>query len=105
MAEIDDLRLRIARLEKQLGLVAAKAVGAGGHSNLVGVKEYVKRFTTMDHGELEGLLDDDHTQYALLNGRSGGQVLIGGTGAGDDLTLQTTSNAVKGSYILTELSV
>lgn len=44
-----------------------------------------------DHGDLSGLTDDDHTQYARLAGRSGGQVLIGGTAAGDDLTLQTTA--------------
>jgi hypothetical protein len=57
-----------------------------------------------DHGSLAGLADDDHAQYALLAGRSGGQTLIGGTGAGDDLTLQTTSNGTKGSYILSELT-
>lgn len=60
----------------------------------------------LDHGAaLNGLTDDDHTQYALLAGRSGGQVLIGGTGAGDDLTFQTTSNGSKGSYIFSEMSV
>ena len=53
---------------------------------------------TLDHGlALIGLTDDDHTQYALLLGRSGGQTLIGGTGSGDDLTLTSTSNATKGS--------
>jgi len=57
-----------------------------------------------DHGNLAGLADDDHTQYALLVGRSGGTTLIGGTGSGDDLTLQTTSNASKGSYIFSELT-
>jgi hypothetical protein len=56
-----------------------------------------------DHGSLGGLSDDDHTQYALLAGRAGGQTLKGGTGAGDDLTLDTTSNGTKGSYILTDL--
>ena len=45
---------------------------------------------TTDHGALTGLADDDHTQYALLAGRSGGQILKGGTGVGDDLTLQST---------------
>lgn len=49
-----------------------------------------------DHGALTGLSDDDHTQYALLAGRSGGQSLTGGTGIGDDLTLTSTSNATKG---------
>jgi hypothetical protein len=60
--------------------------------------------TVSDHGALAGLTDDDHTQYAALAGRSGGQTLIGGTGSGDDLTLQTTSNATKGDYIFSEMS-
>jgi len=32
-----------------------------------------------DHGALTGLADDDHAQYALLAGRSGGQTIYGGT--------------------------
>jgi len=52
-----------------------------------------------DHGGLTGLTDDDHTQYALLLGRSGGQALIGGTGSGDNLTLSSTSHGTKGSII------
>lgn len=51
----------------------------------------------VDHGGLGGLSDDDHTQYALLAGRTGGQVLYGGTDAGDDLTLHSTSHATKGT--------
>lgn len=39
---------------------------------------------------------DAHSQYALLPGRSGGQTLYGGTDSGDDLTLNSTSNATKG---------
>lgn len=53
--------------------------------------------TAPDHGALSGLTDDDHSQYALLAGRSGGQTLIGGTASGDDLTLQSTNHATKGS--------
>lgn len=56
-----------------------------------------------DHGLLSGLTDDDHTIYMLLAGRSGGQSVYGGTGAGDDLTFYTTSNVTKGSYIFAEL--
>jgi len=57
--------------------------------------------TGVDHGLLTGLADDDHTQYALLAGRSGGQSLIGGTASGDDLTLTSTSNtANRGSIII-----
>lgn len=53
-----------------------------------------------DHGTLVGLGDDDHTIYALLAGRSGGQTLIGGTGASNNLTLESTSNATKGFIIV-----
>ena len=58
-----------------------------------------------DHGALTGLTDDDHTQYALLDGRSGGQVIYGGTGAGDGLALRTTSNATKGKIFFGSNSV
>jgi hypothetical protein len=60
--------------------------------------------TPSDHGNLIGLTNDDHTQYMLLAGRSGGQTLIGGVDASDDLTFQTTSNVSKGSYIFSELT-
>jgi hypothetical protein len=52
-----------------------------------------------DHGNLSGLSDDDHTIYLLLAGRSGGQVAIGGTDAGDNLTLQSTAHATKGKIL------
>lgn len=55
-----------------------------------------------DHGALTGLSDDDHTQYALLAGRSGGQVLTGGTGSGDDITLRSTSDGTKGDVFLND---
>ena len=41
-----------------------------------------------DHGALSGLMDDDHLIYALLAGRAGGQTLIGGTLASENLDLQ-----------------
>lgn len=53
-----------------------------------------------DHGALTGLADDDHTQYTLLAGRSGGQTIYGGTGAGQSLILYSTSNATKGNILL-----
>lgn len=52
--------------------------------------------TEIDHGTVSGLLDDDHTQYALLAGRAGGQTLIGGTAASNNLALQSTAHATKG---------
>lgn len=42
----------------------------------------------------------NHSNAANLQGRSGGQTLIGGTGAGDNLTLQSTSNASKGNVFI-----
>lgn len=54
-----------------------------------------------DHGALTGLTDDDHTQYALLAGRAGGQTLYGGTNANDDIIIHGTSNATRTtSYVL-----
>ncbi len=55
-----------------------------------------------DHGALTGLSDDDHTQYALLAGRSGGQIVTGGTAAGDDLTIRSTTNISKGDIIIAD---
>ncbi len=52
----------------------------------------------IDHRTLSGLLigDAGHTQFQLLAGRAGGQLLYGGTAAGENLTLDSTSNATKG---------
>jgi hypothetical protein len=47
---------------------------------------------THDHGTTTGKGDDDHTIYALLAGRAGGQTLIGGTGVADYLELQATAS-------------
>lgn len=52
------------------------------------------------HDLLGGLTDDDHTQYFLLAGRSGGQTGIGGTAAGNNLTFNSTSNPTKGEVRL-----
>jgi hypothetical protein len=51
---------------------------------------------TRDHHLTTGLADDDHPQYALLAGRALGQLLKGGTGAGEHLTLQSTNHATRG---------
>lgn len=47
------------------------------------------------HAQAHG--DGDHSAvYALLGGRAGGQTLIGGTGSGEHLQLQSTSHVTKG---------
>lgn len=56
--------------------------------------------TAIDHNALANLTTGDpHTQYALLAGRSGGQTLIGGTAASNNLILQSTSNGTRGNVI------
>ena len=55
-----------------------------------------------DHGSLAGLFDDDHPGHPWLNGRSGGQTLIGGINASDNLTLQSTSNTTRGNIIASD---
>lgn len=54
----------------------------------------------LNHNQLSGLTtNDDHTQYALLAGRSGGQTLRGGTLASNNLTLSSTAHATKGNIV------
>lgn len=50
----------------------------------------------INHGNISGLSNDDHAQYALLAGRGSGQTLNGGANASGILTLSSTSNATKG---------
>lgn len=46
-----------------------------------------------DHGNQQGLGDDDHLQYLLLAGRAGGQSVFGGTVAGEVLGLTGSTDA------------
>lgn len=69
------------------------------YNNVSGCWEPSAPDTEIDHGTISGLLDDDHTQYALLAGRAGGQTLNGGTAASNNLVLDSTAHATKG-YIL-----
>lgn len=50
-------------------------------------------------------IPDNSGTLLLLEGVSGGQTIIGGTDANDDLTFQTTSDGTKGNYIFSELNV
>jgi len=85
-------------------LKARKDGGAGvgiatmAHTRLTatGVKRSTGGGGVTDHGALTGLSDDDHTGYALLAGRAGGQTLQGGAASGEVLTLASTAHATKG---------
>lgn len=84
----------------------APALGAGQQgyaltwNNATGA--FVATALVTDHGALSGLTpDDDHTQYALLAGRAGGQTLYGGTAANDDITIHGTSDSTRTtSYVI-----
>ena len=52
-----------------------------------------------DHDMLGGLGDDDHAQYLLLVGRTTGQLVKGGTGSGENLTLMSTDHSTKGKVL------
>lgn len=54
--------------------------------------------TEITHDTLSGLTTGDagHTQFVMLAGRSGGQVVQGGTNASENLVFESTSNASKG---------
>ena len=51
---------------------------------------------SIDHGLIAGLLDDDHSQYLLLAGRTGGQSGFGSPTNGEDLTLAGNPGANPG---------
>jgi hypothetical protein len=95
--KINELKRELVSIQNQLQSMMVQLCRAPGSS-------YVRKTDTLDHGALSGLSDDDHGQYLLLAGRAGGQTVIGGTASGDDLTLQTTSNVTKGSYIFSEMT-
>lgn len=74
-------------------------LSSGGRISALDLLDIPAMTAISDHGLLVGLADDDHLQYLLLAGRSGGQTAIGGTASGNDLTLRSTSHATRGSVI------
>lgn len=57
--------------------------------------------TEITHGSLTGLTSGDagHSQFVMLSGRAGGQVVQGGTAASETLVLESTAHATKGSVL------
>jgi hypothetical protein len=77
----------------------------GNENTLLGSDGTVIDWIQPDHGDfLSGLDGDDHTQYAHLTGRAGGQTLEGGVAASETLTLRSTSNATKGNVVIGSLA-
>jgi hypothetical protein len=60
-----------------------------------------KQIDYPEHGELVGLADDDHLQYALLAGRTGGQTLNGSDALNPgNLTLQGQAGAPNANEVI-----
>lgn len=59
-------------------------------------------YVATSHSSLSDLLVDTHTQYALLAGRTGGQILIGGSTADETLTLRSRAGLTTGDLVLKE---
>jgi len=58
--------------------------------------------TEIDHGSISGLTgSDDHTQYVLLAGRTGGQTIYGSDTTAENLSLIPNSAATNGKVIFT----
>jgi hypothetical protein len=81
-------------------------LSVGGNSSVLGNLSVTGALSfgsaVIPHNSLTGLLSDDHTQYALLAGRTGGQIIVGGTAANNNTTIRSTSNTTKGSVVLDE---
>lgn len=60
---------------------------------------WVKFGAAVSHSNLLDLDADDHDQYFLLAGRSGGQTAYGGTAADDILSLQGSSDGADFGYV------
>lgn len=87
-----DLYYRNATIVTRLGIGAnTQILGTDGIDPIWESQSFI------DHGSIGGLVDDDHTSYAQLAGRAGGQTLEGGTAASESLILRSTHHATKGS--------
>jgi hypothetical protein len=59
-----------------------------------------KEYEEIRLGELSGLTEDVLSIYVAKDGRTGGQTVNGGVAASEDLTLDSTAHATKGSILV-----
>jgi hypothetical protein len=79
------------------GVVAADPITVGGAAGSPMAFEPLIPTVITNHNDLGNLTAGDvHTHYANINGRVGGQTIIGGTEPSDELTLTSTSDGTLG---------
>lgn len=108
--EFQPVTNELARLEMaKIGHAVIVNNASGGYIDEAIVKKDTLRSggigttgTLGDHSALNNLLEDTHFQYALLVGRLGGQILVGGQGSSDNLTLRSTVAGTKGKILIDE---
>lgn len=84
------------------GVAIAQRLFVGGDVS-IGGNLSVTGTVNIPHSGLVNLTSgDDHTQYAFLAGRSGGQSFTGGTLSNNNLTIRSTTHATKGWVIFDE---
>jgi len=84
------------------GAAIAKKLFVGTDLN-VGGNVTITGTVNIPHSGLTGLTSgDDHTQYTLLSGRSGGQIVTGGSASGNSLVLRSTTDTTKGAVLIDE---
>ena len=72
------------------------SAASGANSDITGLSGITSTavVTNLNADQVDG---KDETDFVLLAGRAGGQNIIGGTGAAENLILESTSNATKGN--------
>lgn len=81
----------VSATSRVLGRITA---GAGDVEELTAANLVTIVNSSLDHGTLTGLADDDHTQYVKLAGRGSAQTIYGGVTEGDSLNISGSPAAL-----------
>lgn len=96
-ATITRVRLSILRA----GIDGAWETATGTTTTGLVFSDLISAADSTAHSDLTGLTSgDDHTQYVLLVGRTGGQSIIGSTDTSENLTLTPNSASTNGAVII-----
>ena len=102
---LDSFKIKVSATDTTPKYISEKITSLNGTISWVvgnvGGDEYLDTTVVtgnLEHGDLAGLGDDDHTQYVYLDGRAGGQTIYGGQNANDNLDFKTTHLTPLGQF-------